>query len=202
MSEPDLQYNYTCPSCSGRFSMPLERIPPARARFPCGTCGESMDFPSRDQARTLARLQAEAAVKEAAAAELEKTQPIDLRGKPFRVDKRGWEDDYFDRRGIRNLIRTGELVEADRVFYRRELARSRKGAGAQIALRPAQVVEVRPAPRVPDPHGPHCALHLPRQRPAPLRGVRAGPKSGSGHGSDLQPLRRHDRRRGVALIPA
>jgi len=117
LSEPDLQYNYTCPSCSGRFSMALERIPPARARFPCGTCGEPMDFPSRDQARTLARLQAEASAKDAAAAELEKTQPIDLRGKPFRVDKRGWEDDYFDRRGIRNLIRTGELVEADRVFY-------------------------------------------------------------------------------------
>jgi len=70
-----------------------------------------MDFPSREQARVLARLQAEAA-----AAQLDKTQPIDLRGKPFRVDKRGWEDDYFDRRGIRNLIRTGELVETDRVF--------------------------------------------------------------------------------------
>lgn len=116
MGEPELQYNYTCPSCSGRFSMPLERIPPARARFPCGTCGEPMDFPSRDQARILAKLQAEAAEKEAAAAELEKTQPIDPRGKPFRVDKRGWEDDHFDRRGVRNLIRTGELVETDRVF--------------------------------------------------------------------------------------
>lgn len=116
MGEPELQYNYTCPSCSGRFSLPLDRIPPARARFPCGKCGDPMDFPSREQARILARLQAEGVEKEAAAAELEKTQPIDLRGKPFRVDKRGWEDDFFDRRGIRNLIRTGELVETDRVF--------------------------------------------------------------------------------------
>jgi hypothetical protein len=97
--------------------MPLEKIPPARARFPCDTCGEPMDFPSRDQARTLARLQAEAAVKDATAAELERTQPSDPRGKSFRVDKRGWEDDYFDRRGVRNLIRTGELVEGDRVFF-------------------------------------------------------------------------------------
>lgn len=116
MDAAELQYNYTCPSCSGRFSMPLDRIPPARARFPCGTCGEPMDFPSREQARILAKLQAEAAEKEAAQAELERTQPIDPRGKPFRVDKRGWEDDHFDRRGVRNLIRTGELVENDRVF--------------------------------------------------------------------------------------
>ena len=79
-----------------------------------------MDFPSRDQARTQARLQAEAAKKAAAAdvaAELEKTGRIAVDGeKSFRLDKRGWEDDYFDRRGIRNLIRTGEIVESDRVF--------------------------------------------------------------------------------------
>jgi hypothetical protein len=79
-----------------------------------------MDFPSREQARILAKLQAESAEREAAAAELEKTQPIDLGGKPFRVDKRGWEDDHFDRRGVRNLIRTGELVETDRVFVEGE----------------------------------------------------------------------------------
>ena len=116
MGEPGILYSYTCPSCSGRFSMPLEKVPPARARFPCDTCGEPMDFPSRDQARILAKLQAESVEKEAAAAELEKTQPIGQADKPFRVDKRGWEDDYFDRRGVRNLIRTGELVESDRMF--------------------------------------------------------------------------------------
>ena len=56
-----------------------------------------MDFPSRDQPRILSKLQAEAAEKEAAAAELEKTQPIDVSDKPFRVDKRGWEDDFWSR---------------------------------------------------------------------------------------------------------
>jgi hypothetical protein len=68
-----------------------------------------MDFPSREQAQIQARLQAEAAKKAAAAAELEKTGC-------FRVDKRGWEGEYFDRRGVRNLIRTGEIQETDHVF--------------------------------------------------------------------------------------
>jgi hypothetical protein len=75
-----------------------------------------MDFPSREQAQIQARLQAEAAQRSAAAEELEKTSPIAIEGKPFRVDKRGWEDDHFDRRGIRNLIRTGEILETDHVF--------------------------------------------------------------------------------------
>ena len=120
MNESELSYNYTCPSCFSSFSMSLEKIPPVRARFPCPRCGDPMDFPSRDQARTQARLQGQAAKKEAAAdvaAELEKTGRIAVGGeKAFRLDKRGWEDDYFDRRGIRNLIRTGEILERDRVF--------------------------------------------------------------------------------------
>ncbi len=96
--------------------MPLDRIPPVRARFPCGTCGEPMDFPSREQATIHARLQAEAAARAAASAELEKTGPIAIGDRRFRVDKRGWEDDYFDRRGLRNLIRTGEVLETDHIF--------------------------------------------------------------------------------------
>ena len=34
-------------------------------------------------------------------------------GVRFRVDKPGFQTDVFDRRGIRNLIRTGELVDTD-----------------------------------------------------------------------------------------
>jgi hypothetical protein len=79
-----------------------------------------MDFPSREQAQIQARLQAEAAKKAAAAAaaaDLEKTGAIAVGGeRAFRVDKRGFEDDHFDRRGIRNLIRTGEIGETDHVF--------------------------------------------------------------------------------------
>lgn len=99
--------------------MPLDRIPPVRARFPCGKCGEPMDFPSRDQAQILAKLQADAAQKEAAAEQqerLEKSGPINRGEKVFRVDKRGWEDDFLDRRAVRNLIRTGEIVPTDHVF--------------------------------------------------------------------------------------
>jgi predicted Zn finger-like uncharacterized protein len=117
LNESELSYNYTCPSCFSSFSISLEKIPPVRARFPCPRCGDPMDFPSRNQAQIQARLQGEAAKKAAAAADLEKTGAIAIGGeKSFRVDKRGWEDDYFDRRGVRNLIRTGEITETDHVF--------------------------------------------------------------------------------------
>ena len=120
MAEPALDYSYTCPSCSRTFSMSTERIPPVRARFPCATCGEPMDFPSRQQAEILAKLQADAAAKAAVAeaAELDKKAAAAKEGgeKLYRVDKRGWEDDYLDRRAVRNLIRTGEILETDNVF--------------------------------------------------------------------------------------
>ena len=31
----------------------------------------------------------------------------------FRVEKPGWETDVYDRRALRNLIRTGEILETD-----------------------------------------------------------------------------------------
>jgi hypothetical protein len=44
------------------------------------------------------------------------SQPSFLRsGGRFRVDKPGFQSDVFDRRGIRNLIRTHEILETDRV---------------------------------------------------------------------------------------
>jgi hypothetical protein len=75
-----------------------------------------MDFPSRDQAQILAKLQAEAAARETAEVEFQKSTPINRGEKTFRVDKRGWQDDFLDRRAVRNLIRTGEILETDHVF--------------------------------------------------------------------------------------
>jgi hypothetical protein len=75
-----------------------------------------MDFPSREQARILAKLQAEAVQRAAADSQAEKTTPVGLGEKAFRVDKRGWQDDFLDRRAVRNLIRTGEILETDHVF--------------------------------------------------------------------------------------
>jgi hypothetical protein len=112
----ELEYCYTCPSCSENFSIPVERIPPVRARFRCEKCGEAMDFPSRDQARIQAKLQADSARRASEAEELVKTSSRAADGKPFRVDKRGWEDDHFTRRDIRNLIRTGEILDTDHMF--------------------------------------------------------------------------------------
>jgi len=112
----ELEYCYTCPGCSENFSLAVERIPPVRARFRCEKCGEAMDFPSRDQARMQAKIQADAARRSAAAEEHVKTTSRAADGKPFRVDKRGWEDDHFTRRDIRNLIRTGEILDTDHMF--------------------------------------------------------------------------------------
>jgi ribosomal protein L37AE/L43A len=113
LSESELRY--TCPSCSESFTISLDRIPPVRARFPCEKCGEPMDFPSREQARIQAKLQAQAARRESEA-EVPKVATDATDGKPFRLDKRGWEDDHFTRRDVRNLIRTGEILPTDHMF--------------------------------------------------------------------------------------
>ncbi|MGE5275697.1 MAG: MJ0042-type zinc finger domain-containing protein [Acidobacteriota bacterium] len=139
MTESQLHYTFTCPSCSGNFSILLERIPPVQARFRCPHCEKPMDFPSREEARVYARLQAQSAAAAAAdppaAAAPEAPPPPPAKtprqtppssrafpseapegaaaGKQFRVEKQGFENDLFDRRGIRNLIRTGEVSETD-----------------------------------------------------------------------------------------
>ena len=51
LADADQRYNFVCPSCSGNFSIQLDRIPPVQARFRCPHCKEPMDFPSREEAR-------------------------------------------------------------------------------------------------------------------------------------------------------
>jgi hypothetical protein len=130
LADSDLIYTFTCPSCAGNFSTPLEKIPPVQARFPCPHCKQPMDFPSRDQARVYAKLQAQARVGVApgpttdrhTAPPREEMPPLTLdeAGGPtadtrFRVEKPGFEADVFDRRSIRQLIRTAEILENDRI---------------------------------------------------------------------------------------
>lgn len=128
MGDADLQYTFICPNCSGNFSIQLDRIPPVQARFRCPHCKEPMDFPSREEARLYIRLQAErggapAGGGEKAAAESSSqatpSNGSDATAPPesvrFRIDKPGFQTDVFDRRGMRNLIRTGEVLETDRV---------------------------------------------------------------------------------------
>lgn len=135
LSDADLRYTFTCPNCSGSFSITLDRIPPVQARFRCPHCKKPMDFPSRDEARVYARLQAQGgtaqsadngplpepeamapAAAPAAAAESSVAEGSAANESTrFRVERQGYEEDIFDRRGLRNLIRTGALGEQDKL---------------------------------------------------------------------------------------
>jgi hypothetical protein len=99
-----------------------------------------MDFPSRDEARVYARLKAQdAARREAPAAggqgpaEATETGETTAAGKRFSVEKKGFEGEVYDRRSIRDLIRTGELLEQDRV---------RVGEGEPVSA--SEVPELKP----------------------------------------------------------
>ncbi len=87
-----------------------------------------MDFPSREEARLHLQLQKE----KAGAASTPAAAPPDpdpaeatgggsspgataAGGTRFRIEKHGYQTDVFDRKGIRNLIRTRELLETDRI---------------------------------------------------------------------------------------
>jgi len=121
LTDAELRYTFTCPSCSGNFSIQLDRIPPIQARFSCPHCKQPMDFPSREEARVSARLQADVAVPgkpsdpppEAPASARAAEPPPPAEGSRFQVVKAGFGEDVFDRRGIRNLIRTGEIEQSD-----------------------------------------------------------------------------------------
>jgi predicted Zn finger-like uncharacterized protein len=153
LADADQRYKFTCPNCSGSFSIQIDRIPPVQARFRCPHCKQPMDFPSRDEARQHNRLQSEggasvvagkapagggpeppppgrggasavarkaptsggpAPPSPAAVAVPEESAPP-TEGMRFRVNKPGFESDVYDRRGIRNLIRTREILETDRI---------------------------------------------------------------------------------------
>jgi len=128
LSDGDLRYTFTCPSCKGNFSIQLDRIPPVRARFRCPHCKQPMDFPSRDEARIYSSLQTTpaAAAQNSPASGPPPPLPVPMTAAEaaadpsvepsrFQVVKAGFEEDVFDRRAIRALIRTGEVVEGDRL---------------------------------------------------------------------------------------
>jgi hypothetical protein len=125
LTDSELRYSFTCPNCASSLSIPLAKIPPVQARFACPKCGKPMDFPSREEARVYISLQeagdaplatepdppsaptpkapAEPAIGEATATST----------KVYRVEKKGFENDTYDRRSMRNLIRSGGLLESD-----------------------------------------------------------------------------------------
>ncbi len=128
MTDPAPSYTFTCPKCGGNFSIELERIPPVKARFRCPSCTQPMDFPSRDEARVYASLQvkATAPAPSRAPADPPASRPSAAADEPagaaspgdstrFHIEKPGFENDVFDRRGMRALIRTGEVNDRDRI---------------------------------------------------------------------------------------
>jgi predicted Zn finger-like uncharacterized protein len=144
LNDSESRYTFSCPSCAGSFSISLDKIPPVQARFSCPKCGKAMDFPSRDEARVYVTLQSSgggvAAVPAAPAPEpvrpvppppppapkLPSSRPpvpalplgedsTATSKKSYRVEKKGYESDVFDRRAMRNLIRTQLVNEVDLV---------------------------------------------------------------------------------------
>jgi hypothetical protein len=125
LNESDLRYTFSCPSCAESLSIPLAKIPPVQARFGCPKCGKQMDFPSRDEARVYAMLQGGASsepaepepaqARSAPKAPTPAPEPAAAVEKVYRVELKGFENDTYDRRGMRNLIRTNGLNEADLV---------------------------------------------------------------------------------------
>ena len=122
MNDSDLRYTFSCPTCAGSFSITLAKIPPVQARFSCPKCGKPMDFPSRDEARVYVLLQAGAGAEPESAPPA--PEPLSAPGessaaaeKLYRIEKTGFESDAYDRRGMRNLIRTNGLNEGDSVRF-------------------------------------------------------------------------------------
>ena len=109
-----LRYTFACPSCAASFSITLAKIPPVQARFSCPKCAKPMDFPSREEARVYVMLQSGQA--EAPAAEepastapslsrsapppspVPKPEPAPEAEKRYTIDKKGFENDSYDRR--------------------------------------------------------------------------------------------------------
>ncbi len=131
VNDEDLRYTFSCPSCGGSFSISLAKIPPVQARFSCPKCSKAMDFPSRDEARVYIQLQAGGGAPAAdpppppppaparASAPPAVPDPMDgtgtQSGKTYRVEQKGFENDEYDRRAMRSLIRTGAVNEGDMV---------------------------------------------------------------------------------------
>lgn len=142
-TDADLRYTFSCPSCAESFSITIAKIPPVQARFSCPKCGKAMDFPSRDEARVYVLLQSgqlppeesepvpfaappEPVVPPPPPAPAKPTPPVapalekmdatgTEAGKVYRVEKQGFENDEFDRRAMRTLIRTAALNEGDMI---------------------------------------------------------------------------------------
>jgi predicted Zn finger-like uncharacterized protein len=124
---PPVQARFRCPLCKQPMDFPSReeaRIyarlraegastpdPPAPARVAAAAAPARQPHPAMYQDMS----PEPAAVRENAPAFLSSDEPQATDNLRFRVDKPGWETDVFDRRAMRNLIRSGEVGENDRV---------------------------------------------------------------------------------------
>ena len=203
MSESDLRYTFSCPTCAESLSIPLAKIPPVQARFGCPKCGKQMDFPSREEARVYAMLQsgevAAAEPEAAGSAPAEKTPatPPDAptAEKLYRVEKKGFENDVYDRRGMRNLIRTNGLIEADSVRLGDDAPRRAADFPELKSLfELRKTARAVPPDRLPQAHRPDRVLHLQGHGPPPVRNLRRRTQVRGHVRAGLRALRGHRQR--------
>jgi predicted Zn finger-like uncharacterized protein len=124
---PPVQARFRCPLCKQPMDFPsreeariyarLQTQTPAAApaRAPAAAVAAAPPARQPHPAMYSDMSPEPAAVRENAAATLTADEPSATDNLRFRVDKPGWETDVFDRRAMRNLIRSGEVGENDRV---------------------------------------------------------------------------------------
>jgi hypothetical protein len=120
---PPVQARFRCPHCKEPMDFPSREEARARMRVPAeGGDGVSASAPPAPAppATEPAPAAPPAAPEHARPRATNPPTAPSGNGAPgevaqFRVEKRGFQSDIFDRRAIRNLIRTGEIVETDRI---------------------------------------------------------------------------------------
>ncbi len=123
---PPVQARFRCPHCKQPMDFPSREEARVYARLqsqpgPSPAPAPATASPAPSPAPTRAPAAPEIAHRETSSAVAEKASvafdeaSAASENVRFRVEKPGFEADIFDRRAMRNLIRSGEIVESDRV---------------------------------------------------------------------------------------
>ncbi len=123
---PPVQARFRCPHCKQPMDFPSRDEARVYARLqenpaPDPVSPAVASPPARAEASPVARVSAPAPAaafavpRDPSLPHLEEGSGAGSENVKFRIDRPGFEADVFDRRGMRNLIRSGGLEESDRV---------------------------------------------------------------------------------------